>query len=215
MFRIWLSYRRPVAPRRGERVEVPERGRGRPRSEQAHSAILGASIALIREVGYDAVTMDGIAARAGVGKATVYRRWKTKESLVCEALEQLMRSIPVPDTGTTRGDLLALMHDQFKLYEDPATSALLSGLVAAMARSERIARAVRSGFHAARRAVILEVFARGVRRGDLRRGLDLELALDLFNGPLFFRFLFTGRPLDQALATGVVEALLRAFAPRR
>lgn len=193
------------------RTPAARRTSGRPRSPEAHEAILRASIALIREVGYDAVTMDAIAARAGVGKATVYRRWKTKETLVCEALERIMRAIPVPDTGSTRGDLLALMSDQLKLYEDPASGALLSGLVAAMARSPLIASVVRNGFHTARHDAMLQVLKRGVRRGDLRKGADLELALDIFNGPLFYRFLFTGEPIDQRLARDVVDVLLRGL----
>lgn len=188
-------------------------GPGRPRSQAAHDAILTASIALIREVGYDAVTMDGVAARAGVGKATLYRRWKTKEALVCEALERIMRSLPTPDTGTTRGDLLALMKDQESLYADPATGGLLSGMVAAMNRNERIAEVVRGTFVAARQAAMEEVLRRGVRRGDLRRGTDLELALDLLNGPLFYRFLFTGKPVDARLTRAVVDAVLRALGP--
>src|SRR6476469_1608721 len=117
----------------------PRRAPGRPRSDAAHDAILTAAIALVREVGYDAVTMDGIAARAGVGKATVYRRWASKEALVVEALGGILRAIPVPDTGTTRGDLLALLRVALAMYGDPATGMLLSGLVAAMARSAPIA----------------------------------------------------------------------------
>jgi len=201
----------PRSQQPAKKTEHAPGPRGRPRSEAAHGAILVASIELIREVGYDAVTMDGIAARAGVGKATVYRRWKTKETLVAEALERLIRAIPTPDTGTTRGDLLALMGDQRKLYEDPATGPLLSGLVAAMARSELIAAAIRNGMHATRREAMLTVLRRGVARGDLRKGLDFDLALDLFNGPLFYRFLFTGVPIDDRLARGVVDVILRGL----
>ncbi len=185
--------------------------RGRPRSQEAHDAILKATIQLLREVGYDALAMDAIATRAGVGKATVYRRWKSKELLVCEALEQLLRTIPVPDTGSTRGDLLELMRVQQGLYADPATGPILSGLVAAMARSERLAKAVRLGFHAARREALVVVLRRGIKRRDLRRSLDLELAMDVFNGPLFYRFLFTGKPLDEALCRGVVDVLLKGL----
>src|SRR4051794_36543721 len=119
------------------------RGPGRPRSDEAHAAILRAAIEKVREVGYDAVTMDGIAERAKVGKATLYRRWKSREALVAEALDQLVRSFSVPDTGTTRGDLVHVMRASVGMYRDPATQMLLSGLVAAMARSPRIARAVR------------------------------------------------------------------------
>jgi AcrR family transcriptional regulator len=187
---------------------------GRPRSEEAHGAILSAAIALTREVGYDALAMDAIAARAGVGKATVYRRWASKEALMAEAVEQLVRAFPLPDTGTTEGDLLAMMRGSVGMYRDPATKGLLSGLVAAMARSERIAQAVRTGFIAARRDALRRVLARGVARGDLRKGLDFELALDLLSGPLLFRALITGGPIDERLARGVVEAVLRGLAPK-
>ena len=190
------------------------RRQGRPRSREAHAAILGAAISQTRKVGYDAVTMDGIAASAGVGKATIYRRWKSKEAVVCEALEQIMRGIPTPDTGSTRGDLRALMREQLGLYRDPASGQLLSGLVAQMNRSPKIARAVRQGFHAARQAAMVAVLKRGVSRGDLRRPLDLELALDLLNGPLFYRFLFTGKPVTTRVADGVATALLAAFSSR-
>lgn len=187
--------------------------RGRPRSERAHQAILAAAIELVREVGYDAVAMDAIAARAGVGKATVYRRWKAKEPLVCEALEQIMRGIPVPDTGDARADLRALMREQRSLYADPATRGLLSGLVAAMARSQRIAAVVRGSFYKARHDAMIEVLRRAQGRRELRKGVDLEVALDLFNGPLFYRFLFTGAALDDEFADAVIDAFLEGLAP--
>jgi AcrR family transcriptional regulator len=198
-----------------ERSRIATRA-GRPRSEAAHQAILVAAVALVREVGYDAATMDGIAARAGVGKATVYRRWSTKEELVAEAVAGIVRSLPAPDTGTTRGDVLALMRRALAMYADPATGLLLSGLVAAMARSAPIARAVRGGLVATWRDALTEILARGVGRGDLRAELaadaEAEIALDLLFGPLFHRYLLTGTPLDDRFARGVVEVALRGLA---
>jgi hypothetical protein len=132
---------------------------------------------------------------------------------VAEALERLMRAIPLPDTGTTEGDLLLLMRDAVGMYRDPATTGLLSGLVAAMARSARIAQAVRSGFLAARRNALRSVLERGVARGDLRKGVDIELALDLLGGPLVYRALITGGRIDEQLTRGIVEVVLRGFAP--
>jgi AcrR family transcriptional regulator len=193
--------------------EQPARRPGRPRSEEAHGAILDATLQLLREVGYDALGMEAVAARAGVGKATVYRRWSTKEALAAEAIERLMRAIPVPDTGTVEGDLRKMMRDALGMYRDASTGALLSGFVAAMARSELIARTIRSGFVGVRREALRQVLERGVARGELRKGMDLDLALDLLGGPLFYRFLITGGPVDERLARGVVEAVLRAFAP--
>jgi AcrR family transcriptional regulator len=196
-----------------ERIESGRASPGRPRSEEAHMAILGAAIALIREVGYDAVTMEGIAARAGVGKATVYRRWKTREALVVEAIGRIVAALPDPDTGSTREDLMVLMRATLRMYADPATGPLLSGLIAAMARSAPIAQAVRGGFAGMRRAAMRRVLERGIARGDLRAGLDVELALDLLSGPLLYRYLVSGEPVDEPLAQGAVDAVLRAFAP--
>lgn len=186
---------------------------GRPRSAEAHAAILQASLELIREVGFDALAMDAIAARAGVGKATVYRRWKSKELLVVEAIDAIVRAVPDPDTGSTEGDLMALMHATLRMYADPATAALLSGLVAAMVRSEAIAQAVRGGFVGMRREAMRRALRRGIGRGELRADTDLELALDLLSGPLLYRYLISGEAVDEGLARGAVSAVLRAFGP--
>jgi AcrR family transcriptional regulator len=196
------------------RKRIIKRARGRPRSEKAHAAILDAAIALVREVGYDAVTMEAIAARAGVSKPTIYRRWKSKELVVIEAIGRIVRGIAVlPDTGTTRGDVVALMRIAAALYADPATGALLSGLVAAMARSRRIARAVRTGFVATWRDAMRLALERGVARGEVARGHDLELAIDLLAGPLAYRFLITGARVDAAVGTRVVDLVLRGLGP--
>jgi AcrR family transcriptional regulator len=193
-----------------KRLESPA-PRGRPRSEAAHQAILTAAIALTRELGYDAVTMDGIAARAGVGKATVYRRWSSKEALVAEAIEELVSRLPVSDTGSTEGDLRAMLRDTLSLYEDPATLHLLTGLIAAMARSPLIASAVRGSMIASRRAANLTVLRRGIARGDLDPSLDVELALDLLDGPLLMRALLTGAPLHDQLTRDIVRVALRGM----
>jgi Transcriptional regulator len=178
----------------------------------AHAAILGAAIELIREVGYDALGMEAIAARAGVGKATVYRRWTSKELLVAEAIGQLVRTVPVPDTGAVESDVLALMRTTTAMYRDPATTALLSGLVAAMARSEHVGEAVRSGFVARWRDGMRQVLHRAMARGELRVDTDVDVALDLLSGPLFYRFLMRGVPIDERFTRTIVKTVLRALA---
>jgi len=203
--------RRPAARPAAAAAHPPRRGR--PRSSQAHDAIHAAAIALVREVGYDAATMDGIAERAGVGKATVYRRWKTKEALVVEAVGRIVQQMTEPDTGSVENDLVIMMRGDAQLYADPASRLLLSGLVAAMARSAPIAGAVRGGFVATRRAAMRRVLERGAARGELRRPLDLDLALDLLNGPSLYRYLITDGAVDDRFARGVVKAVTRAFAP--
>ena len=152
--------------------------------------------------------MEGIAALAGVGKATLYRRWAGKELLVAEAIAQIANALPSPDTGTARGDLVAVLRTASAMYRDPATSALLSGLVAAIARSEPIAAAVRGGFVAARRGALRAVVERWRERGALRRDVDVEILMDMLNGPLFYRFLLRGETVDEQVAESVVDMLL-------
>ena len=189
------------------------RPRGRPRSAAAHDAILAAAVALIRESGYDALAMEAIADRAGVAKTTVYRRWATKELLVAEAIERLVLAIPVPDTGSVEQDVLALMGVTRRMYADPGTASLLPALVAAMARSPRVADAVRTGMTAAWSAAMGTVLRRGVSRGALRADADVTLALELLAGPLFYRFLWLGGPVDERYVRAVTAAVMDHLAP--
>jgi AcrR family transcriptional regulator len=188
--------------------------RGRPRSDEAHTAILSAAIAECRDVGYDALAIDAVAARAGVGKATVYRRWASKEELIGEALAGLLATIPERDSGSLEADLEAMMLDTLGLYRDPATLNLLSGLVAAMARSERIATAVRAGMVSARRAAGMRILARARARGDVPADLDAELTLDLLDGALLHRVLLTGAPIDATLTRDAVAIILGGIRAR-
>jgi AcrR family transcriptional regulator len=198
--------------KRTEKADAP-RGPGRPRDQKAHTAILMAAIDLTREVGYDALAMDAVAARAGVGKATIYRYWPGREALMAEAVEAIVRLVPLPDTGTTEGDLLVLMRATMRMYQDPATPPLLSGLIAAMARSPLIADRIRNGFVGVRRAAMREVLRRGIGRGELARETDVELALDLLSGSMLWRSLMGGESIDEPYTREVVRRVLRAFAP--
>lgn len=187
------------------------RGPGRPRSQEAHRAILDATLELLGEVGWGGLTVEGIARRAEVGKATIYRRWSGLEEVLTAAVEGLVREIEIPDTGSVREDLLALLRRAVALYRGPA-GRLMPGLVSAMARHPEVAVAVREGFLAERRAALAQVVERGIDRGELRPDADLELALDFLGGPLFYRLLVTGGPLDDDLAAGTVDVMLRGMA---
>jgi AcrR family transcriptional regulator len=188
---------------------------GRPRDERADRAILAAALELIAEQGVPDLRMDDVAERAGVGKATIYRRYRSKDDLVTAAVAGLVSEITVPDTRSTRADLLALMRRAVKVYRGSVEAGVMPSLVDAMRRDPDLARMVRNGFLAQRRAALRTVLERGVDRGDLDPNLDLELALDVLGGPLFYRLLITGGPIDQRLADGVVELILRGFAPAK
>jgi AcrR family transcriptional regulator len=175
---------------------------------------LEATLELIAELGVHAFRTDDVAARAGVGKGAIYRRYRSKDELVAAAVAALVsEEIEVPDTGSTRGDLLALMREAVELYRGSLAGRLMPNLVGAMAERPELAREVRGRFLAGRRSALTGVLRRGVERGDLRRDLDLELALDVLGGPLFYRLLVTGGPIDDQLAEGVADLILRGFAP--
>jgi AcrR family transcriptional regulator len=185
---------------------------GRPREVRLDGAILAATLELVAEAGIHDFRMDDVAQRAGVGKAAIYRRYRSKDELVTATVAALVSEITVPDTGSTREDLLALMRGAVEVYGDPIKAGVMPSLVGAMPQRPELARAIRDGFLAQRRAALRAVLDRGVARGDLRVDLDVELALDVLGGALFYRLLVTGGPIDADLAEGVAELILRGFA---
>lgn len=191
-----------------------EQRKGRPRSPEASRAILAATIDTLADIGFDGLTMEAVAARAGVGKTTVYRRWGSKEKLVQAAIEAIVRGIAIPDTGNVREDLLSLEREAVAVYRGKP-GRVMPGLVSAMARYPQLADAVRQDFLESRREGLRAVLLRGIERGEVREDADLELALDFLGGPLFYRLLITGGPLDDDLARGVVDLMLDGLATRR
>ncbi len=126
-----------------------QRSIGRPRDERADRAILAATLELMAENGAHDLRMDDVAARAGVGKATIYRRYRSKDELITAAIAGLVSEITVPDTGRTRADLLALMRGAVDVYRGSLEAAVMPSLVEAMSRDAELARLVREGFLAA------------------------------------------------------------------
>jgi len=191
----------------------PARAVGRPREARADRAIITAALELMAEHGVHALRMDDVAARAGVGKATIYRRYRSKDQLVTDAVGALISEIEIPDSGSSRADLLALMREAVELYSGSLAAGLMPTVVDEMSRNAELAAVARDRFLSGRRAALRAVFDRAVRRGDLRSDLDVELALDVLGGPLFYRLMITGGRIDERLAENVVELILRGFAP--
>jgi AcrR family transcriptional regulator len=186
---------------------------GRPREARADRAIVTATLELMAERGVHALRMEDVAARAGVGKATIYRRYRSKNQLVTDAVGALVSEIEIPDSGSTRTDLLVLMREAVDLYSGSLAAGLMPTVLDEMSRNAEFAAVARDRVLTARRAALRSVFDRGVHRGDLRRDLDVELALDVLGGSIFYRLLVTGGPIDRRLAENVVDLILRGFAP--
>jgi AcrR family transcriptional regulator len=186
---------------------------GRPVEARPREAAIQATLDLVAKHGISGLTTNAVAERAGISKATMYRRWRSKRELLVDAVAALVSDIGVPDTGTTHADLLELMRNAVRVYSGSLEAGVMPSLVDAMSRDAELAAAVRTTFLTRRRAVLRTVLERGVRRGDLRADLDVELALDVLGGPLFYRLLVTGGPIDEQLAEGVADLIVRGFAP--
>ena len=153
------------------------RKRGRPRDPEADSRILAAASSLILLRGYESMTVDEVASSAGVGKATVYRRWSRKEDLAVAAMEQLYRDeMPPPDTGSIRGDLTAMYASVLTFVNSPAGTDYVRTTVKESMRDERIATLYREANDRAERGA-RTVFERAIERGEVRSDVHLEAAL--------------------------------------
>jgi AcrR family transcriptional regulator len=197
--------------------EAPQRS-GRPRDARAHRAILDAVLSLLAEVGYVGLTIEGVAAKAGVAKTTVYRRWPSKASLVLAAVEDVATKVRIPDTGTVRGDAAALLRDVIKVYTKTVAGRVIPGLIADMAENPDLAEAI-GGLWKTRREIMFGILERGISRGELRPDIDLELTADLMHGPVYYRFLISRFLISRAalsarFAEEVVDAALLGSAPR-
>jgi AcrR family transcriptional regulator len=171
-----------------------ERGRrpGRPRSAVADAAIVRATLELLLEDGYRALTMEQVRARAGVGKATLYRRYGSKQELVAHAIRHLNQPLETPATGTVREDILAVARSVLAGAERVQFASFVPRLLAEAAGDPEMHAIVYENLVAPRRAVMGDVLRRGVARGELRAGLDVELAIDILTGPWVYRLLISG-----------------------
>jgi AcrR family transcriptional regulator len=170
---------------------APARGRGRPRSEAAHRAILDATLTLLDEGGYRPLTIEAVAARAGVGKTTIYRRWPSKLELVIEAVSQVRPALPTEDTGSLQGDFIAFQRAQVTRVAAGALPRIAPRLLAESVGDEELHAAFLRTLIAPLREAIGEVLQRGVDRGELRSDLDLELATDIVHGTVVYRILLS------------------------
>jgi AcrR family transcriptional regulator len=189
---------------------APARGRGRPRSERAHRAILDAALTLLDEGGYGPLTIEAVAARAGVGKTTIYRRWPSKLELVIEAVSEIRPPLPPEDTGSVQGDFLAFQRNQINRVAAGPLPRVGPLLMAESVGDAELHGAIRRELIAPLRTAIGEVLRRGVDRGELRPDLDVELATDIVHGTVVYRTLLSqGDVITASSAIPRVLDLLR------
>ncbi|MEV5706556.1 TetR/AcrR family transcriptional regulator [Actinoallomurus sp. NPDC052274] len=179
---------------------------GRPRSEAARLAILKATHDELLERGYGGLTMEGIAARAGVGKQTIYRWWRSKADVALDSLLNVAsEGIPIPDQGDLEADLSAFLRRTFGMQESEGP--VLKGLLAQSLLDPEFADAFRDRFLAGRRAALNTVLKQAVARGEIPAEADLGLLHDVVYGVLWYRLLFRTAPLDDGAARGIASLI--------
>lgn len=181
--------------------------RGR-RSTATEEAILEATRELLIEVGVHGLTVEGVAARAGVAKTTVYRRWKSKEELALAVLFEMVKIVPVPDLGNIRDELIMFVNYAVRILGKTLMGRVMKGLVSDFASNEELGHAFREQVISLRLAEVRRLIERATERGELRPDVDAMLVHELLIGPVYYRHLLSGAKLDGRLAERLVDAVL-------
>lgn len=185
----------------------PSRG-GRPRDPSRDGVIRAAILRLLAEVGYGALTMDAVASEAGVGKATIYRRWRTKEDLVVDTVSDLNAVEATPaDTGSLEGDLRQMMHSMVGTITGPAGAAVLA-LLSTVPHQPALAEAFRAGPLQVWRDAFRQVWERAEQRGEVRAGFHQSPLAEATSALLVQRWLLTGEPVTEAYADEVLDTVV-------
>jgi AcrR family transcriptional regulator len=192
-----------------ESVGSQQKRRGRPRSERARQAILRAAADLLLDEGSAQVSMDAVAERAGVSKATIYRWWPSKERLALDALLEWAATGSSPrDTGSLRADLLSLVRPWVREIRRRPYARVIAALVSAAQSDPAFAEDYRRHFVEQRRAPMRAAFERAIARGEVPADLDVEVALDLIYAPVYHRLLHGHAPLTDRFAASVIDLAL-------
>ena len=191
--------------------------RGRPRSERARKAILEAAAELLLARGLSAVSMDAVAERAGVSKATIYRWWPTKETLALDALytEWAAAQPQARDTGSLRGDLLSLFRPWARLARSRPYGRVIAALITESQTDPVFAAEYRQRFVEPRREQGRVIFRRAIGRGEIPADTKVEVALDLLYGSVYHRLLHGHAPLSDQFVRDVVDTVLNGVLPGR
>jgi len=186
---------------------------GRARNPRTHQAILDAAVELLAEIGYQELSIERVAARAGVGKATIYRWWNSKSALVIEAMQHGMPLAPPPQTGDLHADLRATVTAAAHTFTETPAGATVPALAADIPRDPATAERLRQ-FLRPRRDAAREVLLRAAAAAQLPADVDIETVIDLFVGAIFYRKLVRGLEIDDAMIEQLVLLILDGRLPR-
>lgn len=177
------------------------------RNENSRLAILDAALAVCREEGYAKLTIEEIAARAGVGKQTIYRWWPSKGAVVLEAFERVAAEIPVPDTGEVVDDARTYITRVVKLFADPDFGPHLSALIGEAQHDPHVQSALLERYIGPRRAPLVQRLKTAQQQGQLSASVDPETLLEVIFGALYHRLLLRNAPLDKSYADFITDVV--------
>lgn len=198
-------------PKNKKSKTIAKSGRGRPRSPETRAKILKAAYEMLNEVGFMDLTIEGVAARAEVGKPTIYRRWKSKSALAIDAfLEAVNPELAFPDTGVASEDFREQMQKLVRLMNSPRGEVLANVIGCGQADRELIA-VYRENWLTPRREDAKRIFQRGVDRGELREDIDAEVAIDALYSPLFYRLLLKHQALTNEFVDELVSVVMKGL----
>jgi AcrR family transcriptional regulator len=163
---------------------------GRPRSARSDRAIWQATLELLSEVGFDAMSIEGIAARAGAGKTTIYRRYSSKEELVADAIENVREEVLIPDTGSWQGDLEALIENAARITLSPLGRQTVAMIISSASSNPQFAQIYWTKYLQPRREAFAIVLERAQARNEIRADLDPGLAFDVTSGIMLYALIF-------------------------
>jgi AcrR family transcriptional regulator len=186
------------------------------RSKRAHEAILTAAAELIHERPYSDVCIEAIAARAGVGKQTIYRWWTSKAAVLMDACAaHVARAMPLPDKGSVREDLRDYLTHVCSYFTNQLSKPGIAGLLAEAQCDAELARAFRQRLLMQRREVLCSLLERGVARGEVRGDTDLGVITDMIHGALWYRMLFLNLPLDDTFVDQMIDQTIAGIAAHK
>jgi AcrR family transcriptional regulator len=192
-----------------------KRAPGRPRSEQARLSILRSTLEVLAETGFSGLTIEEVAARAGVGKATVYRWWPHKGALIADAFASSTTSkLRFPDTGSLAKDMSRQMRQLVKVFSSPR-GRIVAAILAAGQSDREVIAAFRERFLKPRRQEAYATLRRGMLRGELRTGIDPDVLLDSLYGPIYMRFLIQHDRLTPQFVDKLCALVLTSARPAR
>ncbi len=185
--------------------------KGRPRSEKTQKAILTAAYKLLMSEGFQSVTVESIAKEALVSKATIYKWWPNKAAVVVDSFfSEVQERMKKPDTGSVKEDLIIQLTNLNNFFKTDK-GRVITELIAQGQFDTEVASAYRTRYFIPRRVIAIEILERGIKRGEVKKDLDMELCVDIIFAPLFYRMLITGSEMNHQHIKDVVEYTMQGI----